>query len=633
MSRPTSRSGAGLRALAVLACIGAFASPAAAAFDPDRASEDALSARQGHDAFCKKPVEPLGHGARALCPLAGRIDDCARLVQACAKASEVAEKPREREAPAEISPAWSSLARALLWALVVAAVIALVVPVWRAFKARRDDAAVTDPTTEPTEPRAKPELPAEEPPLTDAEALFARADRLAGTGDYARALSTYLHAAIAGLDARGVLQVGAHRTNGEYVRACQSPEARAGLRDLVREVDAVEYGGAAATREAVTRAAQRAHALARGVTMMLGALLCAFLLAGCGGGDGRLDDDRDPASLSMLTRLLRKQGVEVTTSGPPLASLKLGDPSDRSRLLVVFADRVLLDEEGSRHLVKWVRRGGRLALIGGPARWPKPLDIDETSAPGDELTVNDPRDEEVRSFTAHRAHHGAIRWQGSDPLAITDGGAMVAAIGEDGEGLVLAVADEDLFTNAGLSVEGNAPATIAMLAAFENRDRENFHAIREVRIVGRGEGVTPAGNPFAAMRAAGFGPALGHFAVAGLLLFVAYGVRQTRATPTAPRRRRAFIEHIAANGVLWSRAGLAQRALAAYVQWVELRVRARMPRGAGEPATYLAQRAGADPAEVEEIFRQARAAETERGQALASLRRIRSLFAAAQLSS
>jgi hypothetical protein len=126
--------------------------------------------------------------------------------------------------------------------------------------------------------------------------------------------------------------------------------------------------------------------------------------------------------------------------------------------------------------------------------------------------------------------------------------------------------------------------------------------------------------------------ALWHALAAGLLLLLAYGVRQARARPTPPPTRRAWTEHLEATGGLYSRARLGPHALATYARFVDGRIRARMPRGASDPAAFLAYRAKADPQRCAALWARATAARSDerpRGDELFVLRELSALYAAA----
>jgi hypothetical protein len=146
------------------------------------------------------------------------------------------------------------------------------------------------------------------------------------------------------------------------------------------------------------------------------------------------------------------------------------------------------------------------------------------------------------------------------------------------------------------------------------------------------DGISPPSNPLTSLLRAGLGLALVHAVVAGLLLLLAYGVRQARARPTPPPARRAWTEHLEATGGLYARARLAPHALAAYARFVDGRVRARMPRGTSDPAAFLALRAKADPQRCAAIWARATSArpdERARGDELTVLRELSALYAAA----
>src|SRR5258708_13559040 len=142
-----------------------------------------------------------------------------------------------------------------------------------------------DPSRPETTERKLPyeEAPALElPSMTDEEALLARAAELARAGRLGEALQTYLAASLRALDKRGAVRIARDRTNGEYVRGCGDAVAKPALRDIVREVDRVQFGGEPPSPDAVTRAAQRAFAIVRA----LPAAMLPLLLAGPRGSRG-----------------------------------------------------------------------------------------------------------------------------------------------------------------------------------------------------------------------------------------------------------------------------------------------------------------------------------------------------------
>lgn len=564
---------------ALLACALLILSPstASARLHPERAAADLESARQKSDTFCKQPSKPLSPRAVTLCAHANEIPNCEGFAAACAELDK-------HEAP-KTPPKWlesvlqliAPIAKVILWVLVVAVVLALAVPLIRAWLRHRRDKAVAD----EVEPKpAQIEVPAAEQALeiSDAEVLLARAGEHERRGEHARALSTYLAAALRGLDVRGAITLERHRTNGEYVRSCSDHEAKRALREIVRDVDQVEFGGGEATPDKVTRASSRAIALVRSLPLAMFLFLASCI------GPSTFRPGGDPGGDELLTELLRKQGLTVSRAGP-LSSLPLPPNEEDAPALVVDASRTPMDEETEGHLVRWVKAGGTLVLVGAPRSWPKPLEAQLVPATSRDVVVRTWEDDEEITYRAHVMHANGFSWPAGFAIAFTGDEVTWAATRELGKGRVIAMADVDLITNAGLARPGNAEAAIAMLATIE---------ASEIKIARPEDGTSPPSNPFSALVRAGLGAGLVHGLIATLVLFLAFGVRLSRPNPVAAPRRRAFVEHIEATGALWARTRLAAHALAVYGRWVEERLRADGRREAGGAALARAKEARSD---------------------------------------
>jgi hypothetical protein len=612
---------AALVAWLAAATLGAFAPSARAA--PETADEHVREAlAKGPYPFCQHPTTPLPSHARDLCALAEEIPDCAGFVQACG-ADKHDDSKRDW---AWLRELLARLGQIVLWVLVAAIVAALAVPIVRALlRARRNERAA-DPAADAPAPAA-PEAPSEPPEfVTDAERLVDRADALVRQGQLDRAVFVLLEASLRALDERGAIRLERHTTHGEYVRACREDAARRPLGDLVRVVDRIKFGHEVPDGAAVARARERAVAVVRMLPLALFALVAPVLLVGCGEAQ-RYVQGADPAGDGLLVDLLARQGANVGRLGTSLATLPMPKTGDEP-IVIVDAERVPLEDDARAHLAKWVDAGGVLVLAGAPKTWPKELDARAapTASRVAHVRARSRAATDTPAADAHLARRAALDWATRDvELAELEDGKLYAAVRVLGRGRVLGVANDDLFTNAGLARPGNARALIDLLDALGGTS---------FRVARPEDAILPPSNPLASLLEAGLGMGLAHALVATLLLFAAVGIRHARPRPAPPPRRRAFAEHVEATGALYARTGIAAHALATYARYAEGLLRAAMPRGTTDPASFLASRTGADRATCAALWARATAATSlpaapARGDELAVLRELSALVSAA----
>ena len=638
--------------LAALATAAATAAPALAVMDPAHAQADVDAAMREHDyPFCREPHEPLSPDAVELCDHASAIPGCSGYVAACARATAPHPPP---STPwwlrwLTIPPFIGTLAQWVVWLLVAALVVAVVIPIARGLaRIRRREALPAEkkvPGTIAPEP-----MMAEALSLTDDEQILARARELAMRGELAASMQLYLLASLRALDKRGAVRLAKDRTNGEYVRACTDPGAKPALRDIVREVDRVQFGGETPTPEGLERAARQAIAIVRAVPAMM-LLVMLSLSLGCGGVSmpkPRQKGD-DPAGYELIRDVVSRQGVTLHGLDSSLATMPLPAPGERAPAVLVDMDQTSLDDETREHLLAWVDAGGVLVLAGYPASWPKELKSARASAarplkitvrrlllraPASGDTAEDEGDDAddrgEGDIYAHTDEHGELVQTAGltmggaiDRVASFADGTLYAASLRRGRGVVVGIATDELFTNAALARPGNAAALVAILASASRT---------EMRMASTEDGVSPPSTPIAALLRAGLGLALAHAAVFALVLFVAVGRRQSRPRPIRPPRRRAFSEHVEAVGALYARARSAPHALAAYARFADERLRARMPRGSGDVASFLASRARMPLHVCQQLWARAMRAKSgapPMGDELTVLRELSSLYAAA----
>lgn len=592
---------------------------------PASSTQVAAIRREPRFTFCSKPKRPMFVRQRELCALAADAPDCEGFAKACGDPQ--ADQDRNAKSSG-IAAILGALARALVWLLVIAVVFAIAFPLVRALLRAHRDRQLADRPAEPNVALVVAKKPTPEPErITDAEAALREADDHARRGELTRALGLYLAASLAALDRRGAIRLARHHTNGEYVRSCSDEAAQAPLREIVREVDMVEFGKLAPTGEGVARVASRASALVRPLLLVL-----LVLTAGCGGrGPAAFDD---PAGDELPMEILRRSGYLVSYLPTSLAALPMPAKEATAPIVVVDVSVVTLEEESSAHLVRWVEGGGVLVLAGPPSQWPSALHADAAHATTRSLHVA--TGDEATQQDGHVATAQALDWPGSDPIAKL-GEHVYGARKGLGQGVIVGLAGGDLFTNIGASSAANAEALVAIvdLAA---RDRTRADVMRgaaqadpvvyEIYVARGHDGVPPPSNPFAALVQAGLGKGAWHALAAAGVLFLAYGIRHASARPTAPVARRAFAEHVEATGAFYGRARALGHALAAYGRFAEMRLRERVPRG-GDPVAFLAARAQVPHAEAARVWKRATEADPggpPRGDERAAIRDLRALL-------
>jgi hypothetical protein len=316
--------------------------------------------------------------------------------------------------------------------------------------------------------------------------------------------------------------------------------------------------------------------------------------------------------------------------------------------VIVDLERTPIDDDTRDHLEHWVDEGGVLVLAGAPSLWPKAFSAAPAAStstpheitvkrllarsPGDEDDEDDESEQqsEPPAIYAPTKEHGKLVSGAafafaatSEQVASFSDGMTYAATVPHGKGLVLGIAGDELLTNAGLARPGNAAAMVAILS---NADRTKF------RIADADDGVAPPATPLAALLRAGLGSGLWHGLAACLVLFLAVGVRLARPRPAPPPRRRAFAEHVEAVGALYARTRNAPHALATFARFADERLRARMPRGTGDVAAFLASRSRLPADLCHRVWvraMQAKLGAAPLGDELAVLRELTAVYAAA----
>lgn len=589
----------------------------------DATRESAL--RNEQFAFCTDPALPLGMRQKRTCAVARELDDCKGLVTACD-----ADKPPSMDWLAKLAQLLAPIAHVLLYFMVAAIVIAVAIPVISALRQlkRRKKKADVD-RNAPNVAQLVAEVNAPPPDETDPETALLRAEELLAKGDPKRALGFSLAAALGALDRRGAIRIAKHRTNGEYVRACTEAGARTRLREIVRTFDAVEFGGAEATPEKALRATSRAKEIVRAAAIVT---TLGLVLFGC----SPPKKGADPAGNELPSAILERNGFVIEPLGSALSTMPIPERSADSNsfdepplpTVIIDMEEVPLDDETQAHLLRWVEAGGALVLFGKVEAWPRELGakLDFPTTRELHVTAGVRKNE---AFDAKVGRREAFAWKDGPDGPVQNrviaelGTKTYASVRPFGNGTILGVATDDLWTNVGVMPKHNAAALVTLVRAAAHG--------KELRIAHAEDGIPPPSNPFAALIAAGLGKGMWHALAASILLFLCYGIRHARPRSAPGEPRRAFVEHVEATGAFYARARARTYALVSYGRFVELRLREIAPRGT-DPANYIATRTGADVAHVTKLLDRARDAQKDeipRGDELEVIGELRTLLAKA----
>jgi hypothetical protein len=598
--------------------------------------------------FCHEADYPLTTEEHAWCPIVGKSpEDCPTLPAACARppipgsrralplsrrggrggrgtrggdasardgrkrdAGDAAESRRPRdddrsrpEPETTVTlPDLSWPARFLMLALLVGFLAAVTRAVAQNFvRGRADDAPPEPPPPVPAAPSEGARGPVE----TDVERLLARARALAARGEYARAIDDTYAALLRRLDGDGLIDIHPSRTNGDYVRQLRDrPELRSAVRDIVGEVERVQFGATAPSEGAFRSVIARVAPL---VGRALGAaLLCLGLSAvlSCSphqsdGGD--LHADTSPSGTQAIRSMLGRRGIKVTQRSAPLEQV------DQPGTLVLLPG-VEPDEATWAHLLAWVHDKGGSLIIAGPEVLPAELGLRITpGGVGDAVTVAPTLTYTLGEHTLALPEGWRLEQTGPgtlDGIFLLRADAVHAVLRPWGGGSLKVFADGALFTNVALAAGGNA-AFLTQL--FE-------HSPRPIELADAWTGAGAA-TPLESVRRAELTPVVVQLFVLLALLYLWKGLPFARLRDPPVETRRAFADHARALGVGYARARASRHVLGLYSVWALERLRERVHRSGREGliplAEAIAARTGQSEAEVMRVLTDAAGAREE----------------------
>nr|WP_240807427.1 DUF4350 domain-containing protein [Polyangium spumosum] len=452
------------------------------------------------------------------------------------------------------------------------------------------------------------------PVETDVARLLARARVAAQRGAFGPAIDDVYAALLRRLDGDGLIEIHASRTNGDYVRTLRRdrPEIASDVRTIVADVESVQFGSRAPSAEAFARIHDRVVPLVSRALSALAVLLGLSATLSCGRvaaldeSDGAFRGDTSPSGTHALGAVLGAYGIDLRHRRDPLD--KLPDEDDATLVLLPDLD---LSASDLRRLQSWVEAGGDLVIAGAadlPAWTGASLEPDPVVA------------DDIAPTTRYEYQFGAILLSlpPGPTLTLTDAQRMLvrgegayASFKQLGDGRVIVLADDKLFTNVALTAGDNAAFLISLFRPLH----------REVELC---DGWTSLGadTPLDTLGRARLLPILLQL----FLLLGLYFLWQGRAfgvlrDPPA-NRRRAFSDHVRALGLAFARAGASRHALGLYAAWAIERLRERVPRegrhGLSGLAEAVAVRAGKSTGEVMTVL--VEATEAQKEAAPASLR-------------
>ena len=498
-------------------------------------------------------------------------------------------------------PELGGFAYYLFWFVLGAGVLFLIYVIVR--NSSRDESDSEEPTAPET-----PELGPERPPgpseqvVRDVQALLEQARTAASAGDFNKAIR-HTHAALLHrLDHDGLIRVAPFRTNGDYVSDLKpQPDLRSNVREIVRDVEQVQFGTTPADAGLFDRVFKRVVPIAtrRAETLVL---LLASTLLSCTCGELRKSYpyDHSPSGTKAVVELAAHHGRTLDFLEVPLAKLPL---SDRGRAILLFHD-VFIDADTWKHIIKWVDAGNHLVVAGTPP----PADLSfayGSDSTGKTVKVSAYQQDQYSDLTLvvpHQNHlvlpEPILGSAHNNQILVREDAKPYAVRLERGrlDGTITVFADDRLFLNGGMML-GDNPRFVAQF--FTDLTTGPIDMVDSMLELGSD---SPAETISNSNLTATFLQLLALIA----LLYFSRGVRFGAPRDPPTRSRRHYTEHIEALGLHYARARASRHALRQYSAWALERLRdktltARQP-GLYALAQAIAGRTGDDETKIMQLL-------------------------------
>jgi hypothetical protein len=543
--------------------------------------------------FCKAQAsDPLAD--KSLCELskAAVRQRCPGLEQACLI------KPEQKRWK---FPAWlGGIADVAYWAVLSLVLVFLLLAVRRVLgSAKLEPKAERAPNLPSPEPARAPRRSAE----GDVARLLAQAEQAASSSHFEEALAALQAALIHALRISGKLHVSPALTNGDYLRALRpEPALYAPAREVFRAVEAVQFGGAAASLDLYRKLFQRVQPIVLHALSALALFFLCFSQSSCGQSfAGGFQSSAE--GLGVFTRIMAEQHTTVRRRVRSLAEIE----PEVTSILVVGEQ----PSEAWSKLLEFASAGGTLIVTGNSAELEKATQskyVPDEYSGGLELAPGfEPARLELAAETRHALELPAPASAWDRTFALAHRRPYVAAR-RYGAGNLFLFGDAEFFSSASLSVGDNAYFVMSLLRAPGE----------VLELVGPWTG-GGSKSTFASLFKAGLGVLLGQLALLALLFAWNGGV--SFGTPRDPvaMRRRAFRDHVLALGANYRRARATRFALATYGSWLIERLRDRLspqqPIGLIDLAGRIATRVGQPEAELVLLLSEVRDAQEDLAQA------------------
>lgn len=498
-------------------------------------------------------------------------------------------------------PELGGFAYYLFWFVLGAGVLFLIYVIVR--NSSRDESDSEEPTAPET-----PELGPERPPgpseqvVRDVQALLEQARTAASAGDFNKAIR-HTHAALLHrLDHDGLIRVAPFRTNGDYVSDLKpQPDLRSNVREIVRDVEQVQFGTTPADAGLFDRVFKRVVPIAtrRAETLVL-LLASALMSCTCGELRKSYPYDHSPSGTRAVVELAAHHGRTLDFLEVPLAELPL---SDRGRAILLFHD-VFIDADTWKHIIKWVDAGNHLVVAGTPP----PADLSfayGSDSTGKTVKVSAYQQDEYSDLTLvvpHQNHlvlpEPILGSAHNNQILVREDAKPYAVRLERGrlDGTITVFADDRLFLNGGMML-GDNPRFVAQF--FTDLTTGPIDMVDSMLELGSD---SPAETISNSNLTATFLQLLALIA----LLYFSRGVRFGAPRDPPTRSRRHYTEHIEALGQHYARARASRHALRQYSAWALERLRdktltARQP-GLYALAQAIAGRTGDDETKIMQLL-------------------------------